>query len=340
MARRFDVAVLGADSAIGEALLQLMQERKFPAGEISALALNPEVGAILSYAGNELAVENAETFDFGQVQLTFLADADERLAAQAERAADRGCVVVDASGLGWSDRSIPVVVPELNAAALAGFNERGIVANPTRLAVALALALAPLHAIAGLRRLTVTAMLPASDSGRAGLEDLARETTALLNARHYQRLHFPQQIAFNLLGQSGVAEGDGYTAAEARVADELMHLLQVDDLAVSATLVQAPVFYGQAVSLEAEFARPISVDEAAAALRASVALDLIETPAPEECPSPVTDAMHSEAIRLGRLRLSRGRPQALSLWLTADNIRRCAALNALANAEILIRDYL
>jgi aspartate-semialdehyde dehydrogenase len=340
MARRFDVAVLGAESAIGEALLQLIQERKFPAGEISALAIKPEAGLVLPYAGNELEVEDAERFDFGQVQLAFLADSDERLIAQAERAADRGCVVVDASGLAWQDPAIPVVVPELNAAALANFNERGIVASPSRLTVALALALAPLHALAGLTRLTVTAMLPASDSGRAGLEDLARETTALLNARHYQRLHFPQQIAFNLLGQSGVAEGDGYTEAEARVADELAALLQVADLSVSATLVQAPVFYGHAISLEAEFLRPITVDAAAAALRASPALDLIETLSPEDCPSPVVDAMHSDAIRLGRLRLSRGRTQALTLWLTADNIRRGGALNALANAEILARDYL
>lgn len=337
MARRFDVAVLGAEGAVGEALLELLAERRFPAGEISALSLNPEDGQFLSVAGLELPVENAETFEFAQVQLAFLAEADEQLAAQAERAADAGCVVIDASGLAWKDGAIPVVVPELNPKELAAYNERGIVANPARLAVALALVLAPLHRLAGLRRVVVTALVPASDAGRPALEDLARETTALLNASFYERRHYPKQIAFNMLGQDGTAQADGRTATEARIATDLARLLQLESLAVTATLVSAPVFYGYGVSLEAEFEHSLAVSEAAAALAAAPGLELQASVAAEDCPAPVTEASGNERIQVGRLRHG-GR--GLALWFTADNIRRCAAANALGNAEILVRDYL
>jgi aspartate-semialdehyde dehydrogenase len=340
MARRFEIAVLGAGGPVGEALIEGIAERRFPAGEISALALNPESGEFVTIGGLELAVENAETFDFSQVDLTFLVEADEQLAAQAERAADAGCAVIDASGLAWRDPAIPVVVPELNATAMANYAERGIIANPSRLTVALALALAPLNAAAGLRRLSLTGLLAASDGGRVALEDLARETTALLNARHYERRHFPQQIAFNLHGQSGTAEGDGYTAIEARIGREMTRLLGLDTLDCSATLVQAPSFYGHAAVVEAGFERPLEAGRAAEALRGAPGVEFIESPSAEDCPTPVTDGTQSEAVRVARLRASPVFGHGLAFWLTADNIRRCAALNALGNAEILIRDYL
>lgn len=340
MSRRFEVAVIGAHAPVGEALLELLTERRFPAGELSALVLNPSQGEHVSLSGNELEVENAATFDFAQVQIAFLADRSPEMAAQAERAAEGGCMVIDASGHAWSDPAIPVVVPEINAAALAGFNERGIVANPSSLAVALSLVLAPLHVAGGIRGLVVTGLLAASDSGRTALEDLARETTALLSARHYERRHFPRQIAFNLQGQIGAAEGDGFTVAESRLGAELSWLLGVPELEVSASLIQAPTFYGHAASVEIQFERALAVDTAAGVLRSAPGVELIESPDAEHCPTPVTDAAQSDAVQVARLRRSRLHPQGLVLWLTADNIRRCAALNALGNAEILVRDYL
>ncbi len=340
MARRFEVAVIGANAPIGESLLELLSERRLPIGELSALILNAADGEFLSAAGQELPVENAETFDFGQVQMAFLAGNGEAYAAEAERAAESGCVVVDASGHAWEDPAIPVVVPELNADALAGFNERGIVANPASLTVALALVLGPLHRIAGLRQLTLTGLLAASEGGRAALEDLVRETTALLSAQFYERRHFPRQIAFNVHGQSGDAEGDGYTVLETRIGQELRRLLDIPGLQVSASLVQAPLFYGHAAAVDAAFDRALSVDAASIALRAAPSVELIESPLAADCPSPVTDAALIDVVRVARLRASLAAAQGLALWMTADNIRRCAALNALGNAEILIRDYL
>ncbi|MFT4046109.1 MAG: Asd/ArgC dimerization domain-containing protein [Solimonas sp.] len=340
MSKRFEIAVIGADSPIAEALFELMAERKFPAGETSALVLDPQSEADVRFAGAPLLLEDARSFDFTQVQLAFLADDDPELSAQAERAADAGAVVVDATGQAWRDSAIPVVVPEVNAGALARWNERGIVAAPDRLNVALAPALAALHTAFGLEDVSVTGLLAASDGGRAALEDLARETAALLNARFYERRHFARQIAFNVLGQDGDAGVDGSTERERRIGDELPALLGLPRLAVRATLLQVPVFYGNAASIELRFAQPVNPDEARALIEALPGYAVERSRAAEDGATPVTDAALHPDIRIGRLRQPRGQAQALQLWLVADNIRRCSALNALANAEIVVRDYL
>lgn len=339
MKRRYDVAVLGADSAIGTALLELIAERRFPAGEVTALTLGPEDGAAVDFAGAALAVEDAASFDYGQVQLAFLASDDPQLAAEAERAADSGCVVVDAGGTAWRDPEIPRVVAEINPLALRGFNARGIVAGPDRLAVPLALALAPLQRLAGIRRISVTAIVPVSDGGRTAFEDLARETTALLNARHYDRRHFPQQIAFNLHGQIGPAGESGATEREARVAQDLRDLLEAPDLRIGLTAVQGGVFYGYGIAVEAELASAAAFDAVAAAVRTAPGIEFVDSPEAADCPSPVTDATSTEAVRLARLRPG-GDAGTVLFWVTADNVRRAAALNALLAAELLVREHL
>ncbi|SFF31295.1 Aspartate-semialdehyde dehydrogenase [Fontimonas thermophila] len=339
MSRRFDVAVLGADSVIGHALLELIAERRFPVGEISALALGAEQGASVDFAGTTLMLDDATAFDFTQAQLCFLASDDPRLAAQAERAADAGCVVIDAGGTLWRDPEIPRVVPEINAPALRGFQARGIVAAPDALVVPLALALAPLHRLAGIRRIAATAIVPVSDAGRLAFEDLARETVALLNARHYERRHFPQQIAFNLIGQIGPAGAGGATERERRVIDDLRALLDTPELAVGLTVVQGAVFYGYALAVEVQLAAAQDFDAIVQALRTAPGLELIDSLEAADCPSPVTDATSTEAVRLARLRPGSA-ADTVMFWLTADNVRRAAALNALASAEILVREHL
>lgn len=341
MTQRFDVAVIGADSAIGTAILDLISERNFPAGEIAALVLEPREDAGVMFAGAELDLEDAQTFDFAQVQLAFLANADERLMAAAERAADQGCVVVDACGAPWRDAAIPVVVADFNDAALERFNDRGIVAGPDPLLVPLVLALAPMHALGGLRTISITAMLPVSDAGRAGLEDLARQTTALLNARFYESTAFPQQIAFNLMGQLGDADADGYTVRERDVAAQLQALLDpAGDLGVGISLVQAPVFYGYALNIEAGFDQTPDLSQIALALRETPGIELLESGTAADCPSPVSKATGTDAVSIARLRLRTVQPNAVCFWVTTDNIRRASALNALMSAERLVRNYL
>ncbi|NGY06212.1 aspartate-semialdehyde dehydrogenase [Solimonas terrae] len=340
MSKRFEIAIIGADSPVAEALMELMTERGFPVAETSALVLDPDSEADVSFAGRPILLDDARSFDFSQVQLAFLADADPELTVQAERAADAGVIVVDASGQQWRDSAIPVVVPEVNAAALARYSERGIVAAPDRVNVALAPVLSALHQLFGLESVSLTALLAASDGGRAALEDLARETTALLNARFYERRHFPKQIAFNVLGQDADAGLDGSTERERRIGDELPVLLGLPKLRVQASLVPVPVFYGHALSVHLRFAGAVSLEQAIDALAAVPGLSLQGSRLADDGLTPVTDASMNPQLGVGRLRAARDDPHALALWLTADNIRRCSALNAIASAEILVRDYL
>lgn len=319
--------------------MEILAERRFPANEVSVLALDPDEDATAEFAGRSLLVEDAASFEFNQVQLAFLCGEDPRLMAIAERAADAGCVVIDASGMDWQDSQIPRVIAEINPRDLGRFNDRGIVAAPDRLLVPLMLAIQPLLALGGLQRITATALVPASDGGRAALEDLARETTALLNARHYQRTHFPQQIAFNVMGQIGLAGAEGRTEREATIVSDLRELLQLPELAVGIHLVQAASFYGYGITVELQFDAPVDLLTAQTALRGAASVVLIDSLDPAEIPSPVVDAAAEPAVRIARLRPGGG-PDSLALWLSADNIRRAAALNAVVCAELLARDFL
>jgi aspartate-semialdehyde dehydrogenase len=339
MKRRFDLAVLGADSLVGAALLELIAERRFPAGEVSALGLDAEDGASVEFAGHALPIDDASAFDFSQVQLAFLADDDPRLAAEAERAADAGCVVVDAGGTQWRDPAIPRVVSGVNTEALAGFNERGIVAAPDRLLVPLLKVLAPLHRETPLQSVTVTAMIPVSDSGRAGFQDLARETTALLNARSYERTHFAQQIAFNVHGQVGAIEMGGATGREAQIVDGLRELLGVPELGATVHLVQVPVFYGYGIVVELAAAEALDLALLEQRLTAIPGIECRVSTEAADCPSPVADAMSTAAVQVARLRPGLTARHA-AIWITADNVRCAAAANAVESAEVLTRDYL
>ncbi|MES0874466.1 Asd/ArgC dimerization domain-containing protein [Sinimarinibacterium thermocellulolyticum] len=339
MQRRFDLAILGADSQIGTALLELLAERRFPAGEISALGRDAEAGASVEFAGHTLPIDEAAAFDFAQVQLAFLADDDPKLAAAAERAADAGCVVVDASGSVWRDPAIPRVVAGVNAEALAGFNERGIVAAPDRALVPLLKVLAPIHRRRPLQTVTLTVLVPVSDGGRLAFQDLARETTALLNARHHQRGHFAQQIAFNVHGQIGAVDGAGVGARERQLVEGLRDVLAAPTLAVSVHMLQAPLFYGYAMTVDLAAAETLTPQDVAGWLAGVDGVEIREAIEAADCPSPVVDAMTHASVQVARLRQGAS-AQSVALWLTADNIRCAAAANAVECAEILVRDYL
>ncbi|HEY1076693.1 MAG TPA: Asd/ArgC dimerization domain-containing protein [Fontimonas sp.] len=339
MSNRLDVAVIGAEGPVGSAIMEMLAERRFPANEVSVLALEPDEDATAEFAGRSLLVEDAAGFEFSQVQLAFLCGEDPRLMAIAERAADAGCVIVDASGMDWQDSQIPRVIAEINPRDLGRFNDRGIVAAPDRLLVPLMLAIQPLAGLGTLRRLTATAIVPASDGGRAALEDLARETTALLNARHYQRTHFPQQIAFNVLGQIGLAGAEGRTEREAVIVSDLRELLQLPELAVGIHLVQAASFYGYGIAVELQFDAAVDLHAAQTALRSAAGVILVDSLDPAEIPSPVVDAAAEPAVRIARLRPGAD-ADCLALWVSADNVRRAAAMNAVVCAEMLVREFL
>lgn len=337
MGERVDVAVIGSDGAVAEALLELLAERRFPVGELSVLAIDAEEGTTTEFAGRPLLLEDATSFEFRQVQLAFLASDAPELIVAAERAADAGCVVVDAVGHAWRDSAIPQVIAELNPQALAAFNERGIVAAPDRIVIALAPLLRAIDSLCTPQGLSLTALLPAAELGRGALEDLARETTALLNARFYERQRYPRQIAFNVLPQDADAGVDGLTERERRVGDELGAVIGRPALAVAATLLPVPVFYGLSLNVSVQLGTEADIEAIGEAFAQLPGVEWRPALQLDEAPTPVTDAAMGLSVCVSRLRRV---PGGLAFWMTVDSLRRCAALNAVASAEILIRDYL
>lgn len=338
MEQRFDIAIIGADTPIASALLELLAERRLPLGELSVLAVDPDAAQSVEFMGQAQPLDNAREFNFAQVQLAFLAGDDQPLRSEAQRAADAGCVVIDATGAAWPEAAIPRVIAAVNPTALEGFNECGIVASAERVLVPLLRALAPLHRRHPLQALHVTVQVPVSDSGLPAFQDLAQETTALLNARYITRRHFAQQIAFNTHGQIGDAGADGLTARERQALTDARALLGQPELPMAITLVQSGIFYGYAMQVECR-AQGLDVAAARALLGGIEGVEMIESSAAAECPSPVTDATASLAVRVARLRRG-AHPDSVAFWLTADNLRVAAAENAIHCAAILIRQHL
>lgn len=326
-----DIAVAGASSPTGELLLELLQDRDFPRAGLHALEDASAAGTRLPLGNRDIAVESLDAFDFSSVKLAFFCGGAIQAAKHAARAAAAGCIVIDTSAQFRTDTAVPMVVPELNAAALATVRGGGIVAMPSAAGIALALALKPLHQAAGLRSVHAFLAQPVSDDGREAVEELAQQTRALLNFQELPKAVYPKQIAFNLLPPAD-------DEAEAAPPRELRRLLG-EGIATSVSASRAPVFYGLSLAVHIETTQPLSTERAWELLSTAPGLELPDE-AEEGVPTAVTEASGQDAVFIGRLRQEPSKPQALSLWITMDNLRKGAALNAVQVGEVLVRDYL
>lgn len=329
------VAVVGAVSLVGEALVEVLEERTFPVAELHLLGDSEDVGHTVPFKGRNLRVGEADRFDFNRAQLVFLIGASELVSECHVKAVAAGCRIVDLSG------SIPVkqqlcVVSEVNGVLLDS-PERRAVASPLPEAVTLAIALKPIRQQLDLHRVTVTACLPVSSRGSAGVKELARQTSELLNARPLEPRIFGRQMAFNMLAQAEAVDAQGYGAQERRLVEELRQLLDMPELAVSVTFVQAPVFFGESLIVSLQGGVEADMPALSAALDAAQGVELVES---DDYPTAVGDAVGQEAIYVGRLRRGICDPREVNLWIVSDNVRKGAALNAVQSGELLIKDYL
>lgn len=329
------VAVVGSVSLVGEALVEVLEERAFPVSELHLLGDSEDVGHTVPFKGRNLRVGEADRFDFKRAQLVFLVGASELVSECHVKAVAAGCRIVDLSG------SIPVkqqlcVVPEVNGVLLDS-PERRAVASPLPEAVTLAIALKPIRQQLDLHRVTVTACLPVSSRGSAGVKELARQTSELLNARPLEPRVFGRQVAFNMLAQAEAVDAQGYGAQERRLVEELRQLLDMPELAVSVTFVQAPVFFGESLIVSLQGGVEADMQALSAALDAAQGVELVES---DDYPTAVGDAVGQDAIYVGRLRRGICDPREVNLWIVSDNVRKGAALNAVQSGELLIKDYL
>jgi aspartate-semialdehyde dehydrogenase len=332
------VGIVGATGLVGDLMRRCLLERRFPVESLRLFASSRSVGRTLPWQGMACIVEDAATADFAGLDIVFFSAGGDTSRALAPVAAAAGAIVIDNSSAWRGDPEVPLVVSEVNAAALRSI-PKGIVANPNCTTMAAMPVLKPLHDVAGLSRLVVSSYQAVSGAGLAGIDELSRQLHAVEDAR---RLAFDGSashieagpkwgvpIAFNVVPLNYREVEDGYTEEEIKLRGESRRILELPDLPVSGTCVRVPVFTGHAVSINATFERPISVAQASELLRAAPGVELTAMPTP-------LAATGRDPVLVGRIRPDPTVPHGLALFACADNLRKGAALNAVQIAEALI----
>lgn len=335
MSDGWNIALLGATGAVGNAVLELLAERQFPVGELYLLASENSAGESVRFDGRSLRVEDAAGFDWSQAQLAFFTAGREASARYAEEAASQGCLVIDSSDLFALEPDVPLVVPEVNPQVMADYRNRNIISVADALVSQLLSAIKPLVDTAGLSRLQVTNLISASSHGKAAIDGLAGESARLLNGVPADEHYFGRQLAFNLLPQQ--TDQHGSVASERRLVEQVRKVLQDEGLPIAVSSVQAPVFYGNAQIVYIENLRPLSAEEARDELARADDISLSEE---GDYPTPVSDASGNAALSIGSVRNDYGIPELLQFWSVADNIRFGGALMAVKTAEKLVQEYL
>jgi aspartate-semialdehyde dehydrogenase len=330
------VAVVGPKGLVGSEIVELLDTRQFPVTGLRLLGSLRTAGAPVEHAGREESIALLGPQSFDGVELAFFAAGPRVSGEFAPAAVAAGAAVVDVSSRFRLDPDVPLVVPEVNAPALGERRERGIVASPSGTVVALSVVLGPLAAAAGLARVVVSTYQGAASGGRQLLNQLSRDTIALLNARGGSR--GAASLAFDCLPQIGAVEPGGATTHELHVVEETRKVLGDPGLAMSVTAVRVPVFFGQGMAVTLETEQPLDAVAAADLLRDAPGLVVHdEAPAPY---ATLTQATGTDAIHVGRIRVDPAAERTLALWVSVDSVRKGAALNAVEIAEILTRDYL
>ena len=332
MTRTYNIAVVGASSLVGEAILDLLAKRKFPSAKVYALDAETDGEQDIDFGNRSLDINLLAEFDFSLADIVFFAADASTTALYVPKALAAGCTVIDDSATYRFDENVPLVIPEVNATVLANCSAK-LIASPGSNTTQLLVALNAIHAAARITQLNIVTYQAVSGSGRAGVEELAKQTAQLLNARAIEPKVYTAQIAFNLIPQIDELQDNGYTKEEMKLVWEVQKILDSKTVQVNATTVRVPVFFGHSHVVQVETATKITAVQAKQLLQQTLGLIVRD----EFPPTPVTDAVESEAIYVGRLREDISRPQGLNLWIVADNVRRGAALNCVQIAETLIR---
>lgn len=340
MSRKFDIAVVGATGAVGQAMLEILAESKVPYGKVYPLASERSVGNTVEFNGKHLHVENLADFDFSKVQIGLFSPGASVSAIYAPKAAAAGCVVIDNTSQFRYDADIPLVVPEVNPEAIALYKTRGIIANPNCSTIQMLVALKPIYDAVGIERINVCTYQSVSGTGKEAIEELASQTAALLNAQHYERKVYPKQIAFNCLPQIDVFMDNGYTKEEMKMVWETRKIFGDESILVNPTAVRVPVFYGHSEALHIETKKKITAAEARALLEKAPGVKVVDEHIDGGWPTAVTEASGNNETFVGRIREDLSHPRGLNLWVVADNVRKGAALNAVQIAEVLVEKYL
>jgi aspartate-semialdehyde dehydrogenase len=331
---RHRVAVVGATGAVGRELLKTLFDRKFPASEVIALASGRSAGSLVSYGEQTLTVKSLDAFDFAGVDIGLFSPGAAVSAVHAPRAAASGCMVIDNTSHFRMDHDVPLVVPEVNAHALAHATRRRIVANPNCSTIQMVVALKPLHDAARIKRVVVATYQSVSGAGKEGMDELERQTKATYVYESLPPEQFTKPIAFNAIPHIDKFMPDGSTKEEWKMVVETRKILD-PDIAVHATCVRVPVFVGHSEAINVEFERPLSVEQARELLRAAPGVTVVDRREDGGYVTP-RDCVGEDDVFISRLRADPTVPNGLAFWCVSDNLRKGAALNAVQIAETMI----
>ncbi|MAV75970.1 MAG: aspartate-semialdehyde dehydrogenase [Actinobacteria bacterium TMED172] len=340
MSRTFDVAIMGATGAVGQAMIEILQERNFPVGKLYLLASERSAGKRIQFKGKSIVVENLVDFDFSQVQIGLFSAGGSLSGEYAPIAANAGCVVIDNTSYFRYQEDIPLVVPEVNPAALADYRNHNIVANPNCSTIQMLVVLKPIYDAVGISRINVATYQAVSGTGQDAIEELAGQTARLLNGQPVEEKVYPKQIAFNVLPHIDMFQDNGYTKEEMKMVWETQKIFADHSIQVNPTCVRVPVFFGHSEALHIETDQKLSADDARALLMNAPGVTVMDEQLDGGYPTPVSDAAGKDATFVGRIREDISHPQGLNLWVVSDNVRKGAALNSIQIAECLIDQYL
>lgn len=338
--RGYKVAVVGATGAVGEALISVLVERKFPIAEFLPLASARSAGEKIEFGTREVTVRDLTQCDFAGVDIAFFSAGGSVSREHAPRAAAAGAVVIDNTSEFRNAEDVPLVVSEVNPKAIAGYGQRGIIANPNCSTMQMLVALAPIHRAVGIERINVATYQSVSGAGRSGIEELGEQTAALLNFQPVRSTRFSKQIAFNVIPHIDEFQDNGYTREEMKMVWETRKILGDPTIQVNATAVRVPVFLGHAEAVHVETRDKITAEQVRELLQDAPGVKVIDTRKPGGYPTPVGDAAGQDAVFVGRIREDISHPRGINLWVVSDNIRKGAALNAVQVAELLVKTYL
>ncbi|MFQ5938755.1 MAG: aspartate-semialdehyde dehydrogenase [Alphaproteobacteria bacterium] len=335
----YKIAVVGATGNVGREILTTLAEREFPADEVVALASADSVGKEVSFGeGRTLKVKALDGFDFKGFDIALFSPGAKISAVHAPRAAQAGCVVVDNTSHFRMEPDVPLVVPEVNPEAIAGYAKRNIIANPNCSTIQMVVVLKPLHDLARIKRVVVATYQSVSGAGREAMDELFRQTRAIYVNDPIKRERFTKQMAFNVIPHIDDFLDDGSTREEWKMAAETQKILD-PSIKVAATCVRVPVFIGHAEAVNLAFERPITAAAARAALEQAPGVSVIDYRVDEGYVTPV-ECVGEDSVYVGRIREDKTVKNGLGLWVVADNLRKGAALNAVQIAEELIRSYM
>ncbi len=335
----YTVAVAGATGAVGRKMIETLERRDFPVTRLVALASARSKGETLEFRGEEVTVEELTAESFKGVDIALFSAGGSVSLEIAPAAAKAGAVVIDNSSAWRMDPEVPLVVPEVNAHHIGRYKAKGIIANPNCSTIQMVVALKPLHDAARIRRVVVSTYQAVSGAGQKGIDELESQVRDLFNMRDVKPSKFPHRIAFNCIPQIDVFLENGYTKEEMKMVNETKKIMDDATIKVSATAVRVPVFHGHAESVNLEFERPLSAQEARGLLAAAPGVVVVDDPAAGGYPLQIDCGDKLETF-VGRIRADETVEHGLNMWIVSDNLMKGAAWNAVQIAEELIKTEL